>query len=53
MKNADFMTNIVKYICDYAIENGLDPNETLSIVAKGILVLLKIADFSEWGSDDG
>lgn len=53
MKDADFMTNIIKYICDYAIENGLDPNETLSIVAKSILVLLKIADFSEWRNDDG
>lgn len=48
MKDADFMTHIIKYICDYAIENGLDPNETLRIVAKSILVLLKIADFSEW-----
>lgn len=47
--DTDFMFNIISYICDYAKENGLNPNETLWFVAKKILFLLDMADFSGWG----
>lgn len=48
-----FMNNIIKYICDYAVENGLEPNETLKIVAENILVKLEIADFNGWRNENG
>lgn len=44
--DAAFMSHIITYICDYAVENGLDPNETLNIVAKNILVLRNISDLT-------
>ena len=44
----NFMNDIIKYTCNYAVENGLDPNETIRIVAKNLLFILEIADFSEW-----
>ena len=55
MENNDveFMTAIMAYICDYAVENELEPNETLKVVAKNILAILEISDFNEWGHDDG
>lgn len=51
--DTEFMFDIISYICDYAKENGLDPNETIKTVAGNLLVLLEIADFSDWRSDDG
>lgn len=41
-----FMSHIITYICDYAVENGLDPNKTLNIVAKNILILRHISDLT-------
>lgn len=51
--DADFMTDIINYICDYAVENGLDPNETIKIVAENLLSILEIANFSEWRYNNG
>lgn len=48
--DVNFMSDIIKYICDYAVENGLDPNETIKIVAKNLLFILEIANFSGWGA---
>ena len=44
--DAAFMSHIITRICDYAVENGLDPNKTLKIVAKNILVLCNISDLT-------
>lgn len=49
--DVEFMTDIIAYICDYAIENGLNPNETIEIVAKNLLFIHEISDFSEWRSE--
>lgn len=49
--DAEFMTDVIAYICDYAIENELNPNETISIVAQNLLAILEISDFSEWRSE--
>lgn len=48
--DVEFMSNIIARICDYAIENGLNPNETIEIVAKNMLIILEISDFSDWRS---
>lgn len=52
-KNADseFFTSIISQICDYAVDNGLDPDDTLKSIAAYIVSLTEIASFREWGND--
>lgn len=47
--DTDFFTNILAQICDYAVKNNLQPDETIEIVAENMLSLLKISTFNEWG----
>ena len=44
-----FFTNILAQICDYAVKNNLQPDETIEIVAENMLSLLKISTFNGWG----
>jgi hypothetical protein len=44
----DFITHIVSEICDYAVTNGLDPDDTLAKVAATIAALLKIGTCIDW-----
>lgn len=48
MSDAEFMTHIICEICDYSVENGMEPNDTLNIVADNIKALLKISTFNNW-----
>ncbi len=48
MSDEKFMTKILVDICNYAVENKYDPNETLKQVAENILAILEIATFKEW-----
>ena len=50
-KDIDFLTNTISSICDYAVKNNMQPNETLETVAKNILELLTICNFNKWESD--
>ena len=43
-----FLTSIIKQICDYAIANDMNPNETLKDVSESILALLEISSFDGW-----
>ena len=47
-KNSELMTQVISLIASYAIENNMSPNETIKIVAKNMLRLLKIATFENW-----
>lgn len=47
--DTDFFTNILAQICDYAVKNNLQPDETIEIVAENMLSLLKISTFNGWG----
>lgn len=47
--DTDFFTNILAQICDYAVKNNLQPDETIENVAENMLSLLKISTFNEWG----
>ena len=40
--DTDFFTNILVQICDYAVKNNLQPDETIENVAENMLSLLKI-----------
>lgn len=47
--DTDFFTNILAQICDYAVKNNLQPDETIENVAENMLSLLKISTFNGWG----
>ena len=46
--DADFMTNIICEICDYAVKNEMEPNDTLLTISDNIKALLKISTFNNW-----
>ena len=39
------MTDIMSQICNYAIENGMKPTETLKTVANNILMITENIEF--------
>ena len=48
MNDAEFMSHIICEICDYAVRNGMEPNDTLETIADNIKALLKISTFNNW-----
>jgi hypothetical protein len=48
MRDNEFMTKIIGDICNYAVENGMEPDDTLGTVADNILSLLEISTFNNW-----
>ena len=53
MNDADFMTHIICEICDYAVKNRMEPNDTLATIADNIKELLKISTFNNWTANGG
>ena len=49
--DTDFFKNILVQICNYAVKNNLQPDETIEIIAKSMLALLKISTFNSWKVD--
>lgn len=48
MDESEFLTHIITEICDYAVDNDMEPNDTLSAIADNIKALLEISTFNEW-----
>lgn len=48
MSDQGFLTQIISEICDYAVENGMEPDDTLETVADNIKALLEISTFNNW-----
>lgn len=48
MDEEAFMTHIITEICDYAIENDMEPDNTLSTIADNIKAILEISTFNGW-----
>lgn len=48
MDEKEFMTHIITEICDYAVENDMEPDDTLSTVADNLKAILKISTFNGW-----
>lgn len=48
MNDIEFMVKIIGDICNYAVANGMEPDDTLSTVADNILSLLEISTFNNW-----
>ena len=48
MNDADFISHIISEICDYAVANDMQPDDTLNTIADNILSLLEICTFNNW-----
>jgi hypothetical protein len=48
MDQIEFMSHIIAEICDYAVENNLEPNEVLRSFADNFLCMLDIATLNGW-----
>ena len=48
MSDEEFLVHIISEVCDYAVENGMEPNDTLRAVSENILKLLEISTFNNW-----
>ena len=46
MTDENFMARILCAICEYAIENDMEPDDTLRTIANNILQLLEISTFN-------
>lgn len=49
MNDNEFLSHIISEICDYAVKNGMEPDDTLDAIANSIATLLKISTFNNWG----
>lgn len=48
MNDEIFLLHIITEICDYAVENEMEPNDTLKTISENILAMLKISTFNNW-----
>ena len=48
MSDTEFMSHIIAEICNYAVANGMEADDTLATVADNILSLLEISTFNNW-----
>ena len=51
-KDCDFLAEIIAQICDYAVDNGINPTDTVITVAKNLFALTKISNFDNWKRRD-
>lgn len=48
MKDENFLVDVISRICNYAVKNGYEADETLKIISENILTLLEISTFNNW-----
>lgn len=48
MSDTEFIGHIISEICDYAVLNDLEPDDTLNTMAENIKAILKISTFNHW-----
>ena len=48
MDEEEFMTHIITEICDYAVENNMEPDDTISTFADNLKAMLEISTFNGW-----
>ena len=53
MDDYKFMTKIISDICNYAVTNGMEPDDTIKTIAKNLLIVLKISTFNHWKLKEG
>ena len=47
-KDMQLLNSITAQICDYAVDNDIQPNDAIKTVAENLLSLCKIANFNNW-----
>ena len=50
--DSKFMAHLLSEICDYAVGNGMKPNETIRTISNNFLSLLDIANFNGWKKEE-
>ena len=48
-RDIEIISSIITQICDYAVNNGIEPNDTLKRISSNILFIGEISDFNDWG----
>ena len=48
MTEEEFMAHIITEICNYAVDNDMEPDDTLSTIADNIKAMLEISTFNGW-----
>ena len=44
----ELLNSIISQICDYAVDNGLEPDDTIKTIAGNLQALCEIASFNNW-----
>ena len=47
-QDMQLLNSIIAQICNYAVDKGLQPNDTIKTVADNLHALCKIANFNNW-----
>jgi hypothetical protein len=47
-KDVKFMAEIISQICDYAVDNGLNPTDTVMVIANNLSFMADISNFDNW-----
>ena len=50
--DSKFMAHLLSEICDYAVCNGMKPNDTIKTISNSFLFLLDIANFNGWKKEE-
>lgn len=51
LDDTKFVGNIISQICDYAVDNGLNPTDTFNRIANNLVVIGEITNFDNWKKD--
>jgi len=52
MNDEKFLAHIIVEICDYAVENQMEPDDVLKKVAVDILCTLTISTYNNWKENE-
>ena len=48
MRDAEFMTDIISRICNYAVANQMQPTDTVRTVGENLEAICEISNFDSW-----
>ena len=51
--DAKFQSHILTEICNYAVEQGMEPDDTVRTIANNLLAMLNICTFNGWNCGKG
>ena len=52
MNDIEFQSHILTEICNYAVEQGMEPDDTVRTIANNLLAMLNICTFNGWGEGE-